>query len=212
MQIFFSLITSAVLAPFLFTPTLVTSLATPDPIPPKPYTWNLNNDNKRSTPDCATPPTEFENLPYEFWIEVVFLKPIDDDNYFRPGNPLRTERYIMPASGETYDGAVIAEEFPGNGLFEARELFVLFNKNLVNRDGEGAQLWPDSVNVNSFPGYNPVAFQVEGDFSELPYPLDFRAVKVCTSNNETELKLRARRRDSDDKGVFVFGLPLPLCN
>ena len=207
MQILHSFISFAILAPFLPTNTLVASLATPDPMTPKRDPGNSNYKINDLTPDCAAPPTVFDSLPYEFWIQVVFLDPVDDDvDYYRQGDPLRTERYVMPYSGVLYDGAFIARPS------QPRDLYLLDNNFLVNTNDDFAKLWPDKYNANSFSGYNPVAFQTEGDFDEFAYELAFRAVKVCTSKNETELQLRAKRRDGVDKGVFVPGLPLPLCN
>lgn len=207
MQKLRSLITSVILAPFLSTTTLAASLATPDPIFFKRDLGNSNYNINDLTLDCATLPTEFDSLPYDFWIQVVILKPFDDDDdFFRRGNPLRTERSIMPYSGVMYDAALIA------GSSQAREFFVLDNEFLWNRDDEYARLWPDKYNLNSYSGYNPVAFQTEGDFDEFAYSLAFKAVKVCISENETELHLRAKRRDGVDKGAAFFGLPLSLCN
>lgn len=211
MQILQHFITPAVLAPLFFTITFVVSLATPDPIALKPYTYNLDYTNKDSTPDCAASSTVIDNLPYEFWIEVVFLEPpllIDGSPLvYRPGNPLRMVGGINSASGAFYNGVFIAETFLGDGSFDVRELFKL-DKNFLFNSDTYAGLWLGTNDDE--PDSDSLFFDFVGDPRKFPDFLAFRAVKVCNSNNETELQLRAQRSEFTPDGVcFFFDLLSP---
>lgn len=201
MQILQNLIASAIIAPFLSITTLVASLATPDPISAKSYTWNLNYKDKNITPDCATPPTVFESLPYDFWIEAIPLDPIDYDFEGLPENPLHLKRGDQPFSGVRYNSLNVAE------TYQARAGFVLRNKFLENSDGEQAVIWPNSLSYLGFDDSNPLVFNPNfgENKDESSILADFTAVKSCTSDNSTELRLRGQRRFGDNKGVFVFG-------
>lgn len=213
MQLFQYLITPSILAPLFFATTLVASLATPDPISRKPYTNNLNSINKDSTPDCAASPKVLADLPYEFWIEAVFLEPpIVIENspiVYRPGNPLHVLSGINSPSGAYYDGVFIAETsvLPG-GTFDVRSLFKL-GQNFLWDSSTIARLWLGTN--DDTPDADYLSFEYVGDPQELPDFLAFRAVKVCNSKNETELQLRAQiSEDFPGEGVFFFfGLPPP---
>lgn len=205
MQIFQPLITPAILAPLFFTTTFVASLATPDLIALKPYTYNFNPPNKASPPDCTASPTVIVDLPYEFWIEVVFLEPpllIDGSPLgYRPGNPLRILGGINSPSGAFYDGVFIAETFLPTGSFDVRALFKLEKNFLFNSDTD-AKLWLGTNDDE--PESDFFAFNFVGDPRAFPDFLAFGAVEVCNEKNETELQLRAQRSVFNPTGVWVF--------
>ena len=218
MQIFQHLITPAILVPLFFITTFVTSLATPDPISLEPYTYNWEFANKDSTPDCAASSTVIVNLPYEFWIEVVFLEPpllIDGSPLaYRPGNPLRIVGGIGSPSGAFYDGVFIAETFLPDGSFDVRELFKL-EKNFLYDSGAYARLWLGTNDDE--PDSDFLSFNYVGEPRLLPDFVALGAVKVCNSKNETELQLRGQRSENSPDGMCVFffffffflGLPSP---
>ena len=206
MQIFQHFITPVILAPLFFTTTFVALLATSDAIARKPYTYNSDYTNKDSTSDCAASSRVIVDLPYEFWIEVVFLEPplLRENSPLvnRPGNPLRMVGGLQSASRAFYNAVFIAETFLPDGSFDVRELFKLQKNQLFNSNAF-AGLWLGTN--DDLPDSDFLFFDYVGDPPELPDFLAFRAVEVCNSNNEIELQLRAQRTSEFEvDGVCVF--------
>lgn len=167
-------------------------LATPSP-KPKPASADPASTIK-SVPDCAASPTEFSQLPFQFWIETLFLKPYknytNDDHVFRPSNPVGLFQDYDPTASSLivqYSQAFVAE------TEQNTQFFTLVNNELMSSDLGEAKIWP--FPSNELPGYSALVWDATtSDFNRLPIPLDFTAVKACTSTNETELLLRAKRR------------------
>lgn len=187
MQIFRDLLPWLNLVPFL--PTVLaarTSYYTS--FKPAPIT--------ESVPDCAAPPTEFSELPFQFWIETVFLKPYTGVyGQFSPSNPVGIFRYYPSdrLTDITYSRAIISR-----GLFTA--FFTLRFSAFENADESPAVIW--SIPSTVFPGYNPLVWIADSNGQDLNATfLYFTAVKKCTSKNETELILRASR-SSDYNGTY----------
>ena len=149
MQLLHCRITSTVLALSLFTITLVASSATPAPASAKTNSHSLNNKNTTPTPECAKPPLIYGDLPYEFRIEVVSLKPIDNPflETFRRGNPVHIDRDYPNGfdqiTGFGYDRLTIAF------TDQVRDLFRLNNNALIDPDDAFSQLFPDLTNCKS---------------------------------------------------------------
>lgn len=154
--------------------------------------------------DCGASPTEFNTLSYEFWIEVEFLEPVNDQFGFRSNNPVHIQRDHKPFNGVLFDRPIVAR------TYQVRDLFLLQDQNLLDPDGKAAVLWPDSLSTSTHPGYNPLVFNPTGDVAENSYPLDFTAVKTCTRNFDTELRLIGGKRRNSGNGV-VFRLS-PSCH
>lgn len=161
-----------------------------------------------------------DNLSYEFWIEVVFFEPFSrfegDSTQYQPDNPLK-EAEVHWSGDLTYDASIIAEQIKNIFVFGVRDLFWLDGNLLYDSKDAFAKLWPgpnDAVR-NEGDDVSYLSFTYRGDPPRFPDYLGFKAVKVCNSNQETELQLRAKIiPDLGFKGVlfflFFFGLSLPL--
>lgn len=161
----------------------------------------------KSVPTCAASPTVFTDLPFEFWIETIFLKPL------KPLDILAILREDYPLQlDEDYLGLFLGEDISGSGVSIAgasqpRDLFFLDSELLRIKNG-AAQIWPYVFPDDDFPGYSQLAFEVNADRPLIL--LDFTAVKVCSSTNATELQLRARRTDNSSGRTFYFFQLFPL--
>lgn len=171
----------------MFAPFLSTGLAAPSANSTEPGIAT------KSIPACAASPTQFISLPFEFWLEVVALdplRPLDSLGYvFEEGNPVALERdldrFIAP-DGRSYAKANIRR------FYEITSLFNLNIGDLRDSTLTFAQIFSYSLPDVDYPGYNALGFAKFNPTTVDDY-LHFRAVKVCTSSNETELRLRAVR-------------------
>ena len=195
MQIIRDLLPWLNLASFLST---VLAAPSPTPTPTEPASTT------KSVPDCAASPTEFIGLPFQFWIETIFLKPYigAPDIEFSPSNPL-TIYWDYPISESNpllkYSKAAVSTQLN-------TQFFTLSFYDLRNADGGFGVIWP--VPSDEFPGYSPLVWDATSDGlnTSLIY-LDFTAVKKCTSTNETELLLRAKR-SADPRCTYFLVLNL----
>ena len=196
MKIFRGLLPWLNLVPFLFT---VLAAPSPDPTPAEPASVT------KSVPECAASPTEYYALPFEFWIETIFLKPYISPSFappivFLPGNPVSiVYDYPSPFNESLKYGRAIITNF------RVTQYFTLRFNDLHSPDDSYAIIW--TIPVEDFPGYSPLAFDVYGpdlDSSVIyrPLYLSFTAVKKCTSTNETELILRATDFFNDNSTYF----------
>lgn len=170
-----------------------------------PISAAQTNTSTKSVPDCAAGSSiEIENYQNDFWIEVVFFKPIDeieflkkvddpDDPFddfplaFRPGYPLRIESDYSPFEGALFNRPIISREF------EVRGLFALVSPNLLYDSNQNfAEYWPDSISNWTYSGFNAIAFRSSPEYEDLTFVLTWSIEKVCDSKNGTELRLQVR--------------------
>lgn len=190
----------AILAPFLSTGLAASPTSSIQP-----------SISSQTVPACAASPTEFASLPFEFWIETVFLGPVKVDEFgpfdFREDNPLRLNRNYVPFGNffdNTYSRVVVAQRNLG------RDLFVLQYGTLWDSNIGYGQLWPYiQLSLDSYPGWYPFAFDVKCIKDHIF--LDFTTVKVCSSTGDTELQLRARRSDNSSERTFFLPSPSSAC-
>ena len=188
MQIFRDLLPWLNLVPFL--PTVIAA-------PSSNSTRTEPASITKSVPDCAASPTEFSDLRFQFWIETIFLEPFTGFE-FSPSNPVtiftdfRGDDFSGPPI--TYDKAVVSTRLD-------TQLFTLSFSTLLAPDGSPLEIWP--LSSDEFPGYNPIGWNVQtyplGLFNYYP---QIKAVKNCTSTNETELILRASRFIDDSERTY----------
>lgn len=188
MQIFRDLLSWFNLVPFLFT-----VLAAPSP----DYKFTGFDSKTESVPDCAASPTVFIALPFQFWLEVILLKPyIGVAQVFEPSNPVKIN-WDYPSDRNddfTYSKAEITSQ-------TNTQLFQLNYNFLQNAKEHGAVLW--AYDSEYFPGYKALAWDETGPYGPDGVTfLDFVAVKKCTSTNQTELILRAKESFRDDSTYF----------
>ena len=188
MQIFRDILPWLNLVPFLST-----VLAAPS----SDYKFTGFDSKTGSVPDCATSPTVFIALPFQFWLEVILLTPYTGiAQVFEPSNPVKID-WDYPSlrnDGFTYSKAEITSQ-------KDTQLFQLNYNFLLNAKGNGAVLW--AYDADDFPGYKALAWDVTGPYGPDGVTfLDFVAVKKCTSTNKTELILRAKESFRDDSTYF----------
>lgn len=180
----------------MFAPFLSTGLAAPSA---DSYEFDIAT---KSVPACAASPTEVNSLSFEFWVEVVALdplRPLDSLGYqFEEGNPVALERdldrFIAP-DGRSYAKANIRR------FYETTSLFDLGAGYLGDSTLTFAQIFSYSLPDVDYPGYNALGF-AEVNPATVDDTLSFRAVKVCTSSNETELRLQAARLSDISQSTF----------
>lgn len=167
-----------------------------------PSVTSYNTQLSADTSDCAIAPTVFTDYPSEFWIQVVFLKPIPDLSGQRKGYPLYVNPDVNPYTSTRDPRACFSESPFIDILVIARkdqftsqitQLFELRDQILFEQETFAALLWPDEAPTTLFEGFTPFGFNTDPP-SQLPVTsLDFRIVKVCTPTGETELQLRVKK-------------------
>lgn len=212
MQIPHGLLPWAILAPFLSIGISRTPISAAE----------TNTSTTKSVPDCATGSRiKIEDYPNEFWIEVVFLKPIDEIEFlktrvgdptdprdnpppaFRPNYPLRIQRDFFPFEDALLNRLIITRYGDARSLFIVTGALFLYDASLYF-----AKSWPDSISNWTYSGFNPIVFDLSSPFLGLAEPLDWSVEKVCDSKNHTELRLQVVNR-FDDSTLFFF---LSLCS
>lgn len=169
----------------------------------------------------------------EFWVQIVYLKPIFGLRDQLPYTPVYVDRNFDPVDG-SHNGRSEVRVITSNGFgggesshnalidrltvagsddttdhFRLEQGYLLSNRDI-------AGLWPDELSspdetegdvIALYNGFNLVGFQISTG-SDLEYPLlKFRIVKVCTPDNNTELVLRARIDNYDPNNrMSLFSL------
>ena len=208
MQIPHGLLIWAILAPILsigFSATPISAVA--------------QTNTSKSVLDCAAGSSiKIEYYPNEFWIQVVFLKPIDEIEFlkidddpdnpydyvypFRPDYPLQIESDYSPFEGALFNRLVISRVLDVRDLFEVAPSKLLTDSNL-----NFAEYWPDSISNWTYSGFNAIGFDSSPEYRALTDPLDFSIEKVCDSKNGTELRLQVV--DVFDSTLFSLSSFLP---
>ena len=212
MQIPHGLLPWAILAPFLSTGFSAT-----------PSSAAQTKTSTKSVPECATGSSiKIKNYRTEFWIEVVFLTPIDeieflkqvddpDDSFdtyllpFRPGYPLRIESDYSPFEGALFNRPIISRELDVRTLFELAPSEISYD--LYDSNQNFADYWSDYISNWTYNGFNAIAFNSSPEYQRLTLPLEWSLEKVCDSKNGTELRLQVFDLDQSMLPPLPF-LPL----
>lgn len=173
----------------------------------------------KGTPHCAAPPTEITEYIDEFWVQVVYLKPLSGLTDQIKYNSLYVDRRYDPRFDE-HVGETDSGSFESRGEFgvkaagffdrlvvatasDTTEVFRL-TYSLLRAYGQAAVLWPDALTPNTlddpslykytsiYNGFSPLGFDIATDSIVIYKPVYFRIVKICTPDNNTELQLRGR--------------------
>lgn len=179
----------------ILTPFLPTGLATPV-ADSTGYGYSIATNSGSA---CAASPTEYTDLPVEFWLETIFLKPLSGPDVkrfgLRPDNPVRD-------AGNLYTKVTVASEL------DARDLFYLDAGDLRNTKTKRAFIIPPTTKQKNYRGWYSLAFDV--DEQEGAVQLYFWAVKSCNAAGDIELQLRARRSDNSSERTVFLSCPSSL--
>lgn len=182
-----------------------------------PISAAYTNTSTKSVSDCVPGSSlQVEYFQVEFWIEVVFLKPIDEIEFlkkvddpdkpfvpaFRPDYPLRIESDYSPFEGARFNRPIISRELEVRTLFELSRTEISYD--LYDSNQNFADIWSDFISNWTYSGFNAIAFNAK-DRSTLS--LEWLIEKVCDSERGSELRLQVF---DVDKGTLSSLLDPPF--